>query len=176
MLYFYIFVFSADGSSSTGDRNGGGCGVQTGLTTRLPDIHGSAELWQGNSSVIFVYIHVSPPVTVAITHLWIFTAQVLLVCLRMTHAGRNSSRASRAWWRSWRLTPQSTLQWIRKPGTTSMTAFLPCSVQVSDGYSLHCTNRCDFWNCAGIHNTSDSEISHAISLRGISQQCERSTC
>lgn len=46
--------------------------------------------------LLFLYIYVSPPVTVAITHLWIFTAQVLLVCLRMTHAGRNSSHASRA--------------------------------------------------------------------------------
>lgn len=42
--------------------------------------------------LLFLYIYVSPPVTVTVLP----TAQVLLVCLRMTHAGRNSSRASRA--------------------------------------------------------------------------------
>ena len=49
-FYFYLRSFhflsapSQGGPGSIGNSDGGGRGVQAGLTSRLPDIHGSAEL------------------------------------------------------------------------------------------------------------------------------------
>lgn len=48
-LFFYKHpVLFPGGSRRLGSSDGGGCGVQTGPTAGLPDIHGSAELREGH--------------------------------------------------------------------------------------------------------------------------------
>lgn len=48
----FTCIQTPGGSSSTGNSHGGRCGVQTGLTSRLPNVHGSTELGQGDFRLI----------------------------------------------------------------------------------------------------------------------------